>query len=79
MAKKPTKPSGPRIVRGKAAKSRKAAPRRPNQPASRIRSSPCSAARTAPQSTRSSPRPIGSRTVFEASSAARSRSGSGST
>jgi hypothetical protein len=26
MAKKPTKPTGPRIVRGKAAKTRKAAP-----------------------------------------------------
>jgi hypothetical protein len=26
MAKKPTKPAGPRIVRGKAAKTRKAAP-----------------------------------------------------
>ncbi len=29
MAKKPTKPTGPRIVRGKAAKSRKAAPTPP--------------------------------------------------
>jgi hypothetical protein len=37
MAKKPTKPTGPRIVRGKATRSRKAAPTRPNRPASRIR------------------------------------------
>jgi hypothetical protein len=32
MAKKPTKPTGPRITRGKAAKTRKAAPTPAKQP-----------------------------------------------